>query len=85
MANRSVNSGGVFEPATAYAMGIYLIARKRRESHTGKADRMARHIEESAKKEGRYKGREKAVAWATVHKEDPRSGHKESSTRRRSR
>jgi hypothetical protein len=37
--------------------------------HTAKADRMAEHIEKSAKKEGRYKGREKRVAWATVHKE----------------
>ena len=37
--------------------------------HTAKADRMAKHIEESAKEEGRYKGREKTVAWATVHKE----------------
>jgi hypothetical protein len=36
---------------------------------------MAKHIEQSARKEGRYKGREKTVAWATVHKEMPRSGH----------
>ncbi len=36
--------------------------------HTAKADRMAGKIEKSAKKEGRYKGREKEVAWATVHK-----------------
>lgn len=41
--------------------------------HTAKADRMAEHIEESAKEEGRYKGRERKVAWATVHKEMPKS------------
>jgi hypothetical protein len=29
---------------------------------------MAEHIRESARKEGRYKGRENKVAWATVHK-----------------
>jgi len=40
--------------------------------HTEKADRMAKHIEKSAKDEGRYKGREKEVAWATVHKEMPK-------------
>lgn len=34
---------------------------------------MAEHIEESAKEEGRYKGREREVAWATVHKEMPKS------------
>ena len=34
---------------------------------------MAEHIEESAKEEGRYKGRERDVAWATVHKEMPKS------------
>jgi len=34
---------------------------------------MAEHIEESAKEEGRYKGREQEVAWATVHKELPKS------------
>jgi hypothetical protein len=53
----------------------------RRQSHTIKAERMAEHIEESAKKEGRYKGREEAVAWATVHKDLPKAGHKTSSTR----
>lgn len=41
----------------------------RKHRHTAKADRMAEHIEKSAKKEGRYKGREERVAWATVHKE----------------
>ncbi|MDO8614114.1 MAG: hypothetical protein Q7T33_00055 [Dehalococcoidia bacterium] len=34
---------------------------------------MAERIEESAKEEGRYKGREREVAWATVHKEMPKS------------
>lgn len=34
---------------------------------------MVEHIEESAKEEGRYKGREREVAWATVHKEMPKS------------
>ncbi len=37
--------------------------------HTAKAERMAKHLQESAKKEGRYKGREKEVAWRKVHKE----------------
>lgn len=48
---------------------------------------MAEHIEESAKKEGRYKGRERRVAWATVHKEMPKSeSHrsKRSSSKKRS-
>jgi hypothetical protein len=40
----------------------------RRQEHTKKADKMAEHIRESARKEGRYKGRENEVAWATVHK-----------------
>jgi hypothetical protein len=39
--------------------------------HTEKAKRMEEHIEESAKKEGRYKGREDEVAWRTVHKQLP--------------
>jgi len=39
--------------------------------HTAKAKRMAEHIIESAKKEGRYKGREEEVAWRTVHEELP--------------
>ena len=47
--------------------------------HTPKADRMAQHNEESAR-EGRYKGREERVAWATVHKEMPKGeSHKKSS------
>jgi hypothetical protein len=53
--------------------------------HTAKADRMAEHIEESAREEGRYKGREKQVAWATVHKELSKSeahGGRKSKTRR---
>ncbi len=37
--------------------------------HTAKADRMASHIERSARAEGRYRGRERQVAWATVHQE----------------
>jgi hypothetical protein len=49
--------------------------------HTAKADRMAEHIEESAKEEGRYKGRERSVAWATVHKEMPKSEAHRSSSR----
>jgi len=40
--------------------------------HTAKAKRMEEHIEESAKKEGRYKGREEEVAWRTVHQELPK-------------
>ncbi len=53
--------------------------------HTAKADRMASRIEQSAKKEGRYKGREKRVAWATVHKELPkREAHRRSGLRSRS-
>lgn len=46
---------------------------RRTHAHTAKADKMAEHIEESAKEEGRYKGREREVAWATVHKEMPKS------------
>jgi len=42
---------------------------RRKHRHTAKAERMAEHIEDSAKEEGRYKGREEEVAWATVHKE----------------
>jgi hypothetical protein len=34
---------------------------------------MAEHIEKSARDEGRYKGRERSVVWATVHKELSRS------------
>ena len=45
----------------------------RKREHTPKAGRMAKHIEEGAKKEGRYTGREREVAWATVHKEMPKS------------
>lgn len=41
----------------------------KKHEHTAKADRMAEHIEESAKEDGRYKGRERQVAWATVHEE----------------
>lgn len=37
--------------------------------HTKKAERMAGHIAQSARKEGRYKGREDEVAWRKVHKE----------------
>jgi hypothetical protein len=37
-------------------------------SHTKKAERQAEKIAKSAKKEGRYKGREEEVAWRTVHK-----------------
>jgi hypothetical protein len=47
--------------------------RNSKHQHTAKADRMARHIEKSAKEEGRYKGREKQVAWATVHKDMSRT------------
>ena len=49
------------------------MTRNRKHRHTSKADRMAEHIEDSAKREGRYKGREREVAWATVHKELPKS------------
>ena len=45
---------------------------KRKRQHSSKAERMAEHIEESAKEEGRYKGREREVAWATVHKDLPK-------------
>ena len=47
--------------------------KSRKHQHTAKADRMAEHIEDSARKEGRYTGREREVAWATVHKEMPKS------------
>ena len=47
-------------------------------SHTARAERQAEQIAKSAKKEGRYKGREEEVAWRTVHKQQ--SGvHKKSS------
>ena len=44
-------------------------ANRGKRQHTAKAERMAEHIEDSAKREGRYRGREEDVAWATVHKE----------------
>lgn len=54
--------------------------KRSKHKHTPKADRMAQHIEESAREEGRYKGREARVAWATVHKEMPKGeAHKKSS------
>jgi hypothetical protein len=37
--------------------------------HTAKAERMAKHIEQSAREDNRYRGREKEVAWRKVHKE----------------
>lgn len=50
--------------------------------HTEKADRMAEKIEKSAKEEGRYKGRESEVAWATVHKNLPkREAHRKAGSR----
>ncbi len=56
----------------------------RKHEHTAKADRMAEHIEQSAKEEGRYKGREREVAWATVHKDLPKSeSHRGKSSRKR--
>ena len=56
---------------------------RRKHQHTAKADRMAEHIEKSAKKEGRYKGREGRVAWATVHKEMPNSqSHRSGNSRK---
>jgi hypothetical protein len=45
--------------------------REQGHEHTKKAKRMAEHIEESAKKEGRYEGREEEVAWRTVHEKLP--------------
>jgi hypothetical protein len=57
-----------------------------RHQHTTKAGRMAGHIVESAKQEGRYKGREKEVAWATVHKEMPkREAHRSRNSKKRRR
>ena len=44
-------------------------ANRGKHQHTAKAEQMAEHIEDSAKREGRYRGREEGVAWATVHKE----------------
>ncbi len=42
---------------------------------------MARRIEESAKREGRYRGREEEVAWATVHKDLPEAeAHRKNAT-----
>jgi hypothetical protein len=54
--------------------------KRSKHQHTAKANRMAQHIEKSAADEGRYKGREERVAWATVHKEMPNGdAHKKSS------
>lgn len=58
---------------------------KRTHQHTAKAERMAQHIAGSAKREGRYKGREKTVAWAKVHKELPAQAHPRRPRARRSR
>lgn len=55
--------------------------RSRSHQHTAGADRMAEHIEKSAKKEGRYKGREEEVAWRKVHEE---LSHEESHRKSRS-
>lgn len=53
--------------------------KRNKHQHTAKAERMAEHIEEGAKKEGRYRGREERVAWATVHKELPKKeAHRQS-------
>jgi hypothetical protein len=53
--------------------------KSRTHEHTAKAERMAKHIQESAREEGRYKGREKEVAWRKVHKELPkRESHRKS-------
>ncbi len=41
-----------------------------------KEQRQYEHIRESAKKSGRYKGREKEVAARTVMKEHKEKGHK---------
>ena len=56
---------------------------KRTHQHTAKAERMAEHIQDSAKEEGRYRGREKEVAWAKVHKEMPAQAHPTRSERSR--
>lgn len=40
---------------------------------------MAKRIEDSAMGEGRYKGREERVAWATVPKELSKKAHKKTS------
>ena len=54
--------------------------KRSKHQRTAKANPMAKHIEESALKEDRYKGREERVAWATVHKEMPNGeAHKKSS------
>ncbi|MFI5421389.1 MAG: hypothetical protein ACHQ1H_10525 [Nitrososphaerales archaeon] len=41
--------------------------------HTSKAKRQAKHIEASEKKRGMSPKRAKEIAWATVHKDRPRS------------
>lgn len=43
--------------------------RRQKGQHTAKAERMAKHIEDSAREDNRYRGREKEVAWRKVHKE----------------
>jgi hypothetical protein len=37
--------------------------KRSKHQHMAKADRMAQHIEKSAREEGRYKGREERVVW----------------------
>ncbi len=54
-------------------------AKKHLEGVGPKEQRMYEHIEEEAKKEGRYKGREKEVAARTVMKHHREKGHRKGS------
>jgi hypothetical protein len=56
----------------------------RKSQHTKKADRMAKHIVDSAKEAGRYNGREEEVAWRKVHKEMPKEAHRGSTRKNKS-
>lgn len=55
----------------------------RKGQHTAKAERMAEHIEKSAKEAARYRGREEEVAWRNVNKElSHEESHKKTGSKR---
>ncbi|MBO9667889.1 MAG: hypothetical protein J7501_13890 [Bdellovibrio sp.] len=51
-----------------------------KESYSGKQKRMAQHIEESEKKEGRSGKRAAQIAWATVNKRTGGAAKKKSAS-----
>jgi hypothetical protein len=56
------------------------MARGSKEKYTSKQKRQARHIEESAKKDGYSTKRAEQIAWATVNKETGGAGKRVSNT-----